>query len=82
MRVEFTVLGLLAIASFYYVKKVDNATRATRDLFKSSVEMVQYHEDRLVRVEEAVAEVPEMRDDIKEIKRILLASGFKMTEDR
>jgi hypothetical protein len=77
MKIEAMVLGLLGLASLYYLKKVEEVTLSTQDLFRASAAMVNRHEDRLVRVEEAVSEVPAIQEDIREIKKILLARGLK-----
>lgn len=81
MKLEFAVLGLLTLGSLWYMKKVDDAIFSTKALFENSVETIRRHEDRLVRVEEAVQDVPALRDDLREIKKILLAQGVRVSRE-
>ena len=77
MKFEVTLLGILTLAGMYYLEQVDKAAKATQYLLKTSVEMVQHHETRLASIEEAVLEVPDMKRELKEIRKILLARGYK-----
>lgn len=67
--IKWEILGFffLALLAYIYVEQVETLTLEVSGMVRSSVGVMEEHNARLGKIEEAVAYVPKMQEDIGEI---------------
>lgn len=75
MKFDLMVLAVLAMIGVFFVNSVDKSMKDVTNIVRESVGMAESNDKRLERVEEIVSDIPEMKRELAEIKKLLKAKA-------
>lgn len=75
MKFDLMVLAVLAMIGVFFVNSVDKSMKDVTNIVRESVGVAESNDKRLERVEEIVSDIPEMKRELAEIKKLLKAKA-------